>query len=78
MKPKPLTISDLPANPARGLFLCCSRALCVDRALGNRYSATRGDYFMARPTLRLTCNACHAPLILAREEKRIVKVEVSA
>jgi hypothetical protein len=71
-KPKPLTVDMLPVSPAYGLFMVCSRPLCVDRRAGNHYSCHRGDYFWMPAGKGFTCSECHAPMMLAREERRIV------
>jgi len=63
-----ITIKDL-ANitdkTRQGEFLHCG--IC-----GARYSATRGDYFMADPTMAFYC--CGEPMVLAREHKEIVVI----
>lgn len=66
----PVYVSDLPHDP-KGVFLYCPRC-------GERYSADRRDYFMADPNTKFRCGE-HRPLvdmILAREDRRIIPVEV--
>ncbi len=39
-----------------------------------RYSASRGDYFMADPEAEIICGECDEPMILAQERTEIVPV----
>lgn len=68
----PLTYGQLPVTPPYGVFLYCPEC-------GEQYSATRGDYFLAPKDSEVTCRDDHepTPMILAREERRIVPVKVS-
>ena len=83
MKAKPVKAQDLPEStlpesggPGAGVFLYCPKC-CA------RFSATRGDYWHIPEGAVLTCGGrTHPPwhekvnLILAREERRIVPVDL--
>ena len=66
-----ITYRQLPEHP-RGAFLVCRHPAC-DRFL-ERYSATRGDYFLADPSAVVRCARCDRPLTLARAQTRLVDV----
>ena len=56
----PIRVRDLPdliGAPYPHPMLYCETC-------GAKYSATRGDYFMARPDTILTCDACGQPMRL--------------
>jgi hypothetical protein len=66
---------ELPERPPLGVFLYCEEC-------NEKYSATRGDYFLAGTDTEITCRApclpdpdtyeCGALLILATEQRTIV------
>ena len=68
-----LTYGDLPNQTGpdaeqRDLFLFCE-------SCGARYSANRGDYFMAGDNVPIKCSDCNDnPMVLARE---ICRIEVA-
>jgi hypothetical protein len=68
---KPVKYVDLPRDPG-DIALVCVNPIC--RGYGLRYSACRGDYFMAKPETIATCGDCEEPMILAREQRRLVAV----
>lgn len=60
-------VKDLPEPRIPGSFLYCSHC-------GERYSADRGDYFMAHPDTIMRCGQHRQRLILAQAETRIVPI----
>lgn len=69
---KHLVVGDL-SHESAGEFICCVNPDCDD--YGNHYSATRGDYFLAPDDQPIRCGTCQAPMILARETHRLVRVK---
>jgi hypothetical protein len=66
-----MTYAELPDQtraPFPRSFLFCP-------SCGGHYSANRLDYFWADPAAVITCGRSSIPLLLAREERRIVEVE---
>lgn len=72
MPRKTLYYRDLPESPG-DRFIACVNPLCGE--YGQHYSATRGDYWMALD-LPVECGGCEEPMILAREQKLLIRVEV--
>jgi hypothetical protein len=67
---KPLTYGDLPEQ-AGDKFLVCTAVDC--ERYHERFSATRGDYFMMLDAEPIVCD-CGEYLQLARAETRIIPV----
>lgn len=56
-----LRVENLPFNPPQGVALMC-------RTCGERYSATRGDYFLNNPHEVLRCATDGEPMELVRQQ----------
>lgn len=57
-----MQVKDLPEMPAPGVFMWCAKC-------DERYSATKGDYFLRAPEEHMRC--CGGRCVLARERTQI-------